>query len=227
MTGAEFGGTALSASTASKVLTVNSRSATEPRQRAHVTGLHLLRFPLRDVVAIPAIVDGQAAPSFRLMWEEAFDEAVAALTAAQAAGTATLTFRNSVSMLQTMTTTRPSRRLDGATALVSALGSRVLGATVEASAIDVARYIDQRAIAAIGEALTMASDAPEVSALCGYNDPEEPSWRQLLLKVNAGEPGTEGWRRALAAAGAVTESAIELHPDIAAAIATQVAFELI
>lgn len=123
--------------------------------------------------------------------------------------------------------TRPELDARRESALVVMLLASTIGADVDQSAIEIAGHLDPAAIVAVVEALIRTNDAPHISRIRGYHDPEDPTWPQLLLAVdNPGEPGSNRWRNTLDSVGRVIEKAIDQHPEAATSIASQVSFEL-
>jgi hypothetical protein len=111
--------------------------------------------------------------------------------------------------------------------LRDALRSAWPEALVEDSALVVLPCINIAALRAVVDAARGVAGAPKVARVEGFRSREDPDWSQLLLVVEEpGEPGSESWRQALEAAGAVIEAAIKRHPETADAIASQISFDL-
>ncbi len=117
--------------------------------------------------------------------------------------------------------------VDAEAELRDALRPQWPAAAVERSALDVAPHVSVAALRAVAEAAQCVAGAPQVARVEGFRSREDPDWYQLLLVVEKpGAPGTDDWQRALEAAGAVIEAAIQRHPEMADAIASQISFDL-
>ena len=127
-------------------------------------------------------------------------------------------------------TVAQSRRLavvDREEELRSVLRSAWPAVTIEPSAFAALSDINLDALREVVVAAQRVSATPVVTRVEGFRSREDSDWVQLLLVAGlAGEAGSETWRKALAEAGAVIESAVAHNPRLAGAITSQISFDI-